>query len=303
MEKRKLGRTGPEVAVLGYGAMELRHVTERDAERLLNAVLDGGINYIDTSPDYGLSETYIGKAISHRRSEFQLATKCGCNIDAAGKWLEPRHIWNERQIRGNLENSLRLLKTDHVDVWQLHSLSPSDLAGGKNDDVIKTMVDMKQEGKVRSIGVSFRNGKLSDSLYPAGHGFTCAPEFMKWDVFDVMQIIYNGLTRTNELIITRAADQGMGMIVRGVVHKYRDNYPELFIKAKLGELCGPQEEGDDFLIRFALTHPDISTIIIGTKNPDHLARNLRTAERGVLPAHIYNEAKNRLAAIGIAPGQ
>ena len=92
MEKRKLGNTGLAITALGYGAMELQEVDEPQAARLLNVALDGGINYIDTSPDYGLSEDHIGKAIAHRRGEFILASKCGCHVDAEGKWIAPRHI-------------------------------------------------------------------------------------------------------------------------------------------------------------------------------------------------------------------
>ena len=84
LPKRELGRTGLEVTMLGYGAMELRgaprarDTTEAQAETILNAVLDTGINYIDTSIDYGVSEERIGRYISHRRSEYYLASKCGC---------------------------------------------------------------------------------------------------------------------------------------------------------------------------------------------------------------------------------
>src|SRR5437762_13223244 len=82
LPKRTLGRTGLEVTMLGYGAMELRgrgrDVNEAQAERVLNAVLDTGINYIDTSIDYGVSEQRIGNYISKRRSEYYLASKCGC---------------------------------------------------------------------------------------------------------------------------------------------------------------------------------------------------------------------------------
>ena len=84
LPKRTLGRTGLEVTTLGYGAMELRgaprgrDVSEEQAERILNAVLDAGINFIDTSIDYGVAEERIGRYISHRRSEYFLASKCGC---------------------------------------------------------------------------------------------------------------------------------------------------------------------------------------------------------------------------------
>ncbi|MEW6674296.1 MAG: aldo/keto reductase [Thermodesulfobacteriota bacterium] len=301
MEKRTLGKTGLAVTALGFGALRLQYVTEHDAAQMLNTVLDGGINFIDTAPDYGLSETFIGKAISHRRSEFYLATKCGCNIDAAGKQLVPAHIWTRRHLLTNLENSLRLLKTDYVDVWQLHSIRPEDLAGGKNDEVIQTMIDMKQQGKVRFIGVSLRNGKPYNELYPAAYAFMHAPNFIAWDICDVMQIVYGGLVRLNETVITQAAQKGIGTIIRGTVRKYRENYDALFAKAALGELCGKDESRDGFLIRFALAHPDISTIIVGTQNPEHLRTNLQVAQKGALPADIYQEAKRRLGDIGIGP--
>ena len=86
---RKLGRTGLDVTVLGFGAMELRGedgrrgrpITPEESERVLNAVLDSGINYIDTSIDYGESEGLIGASISHRRDEYFLASKAGCPWD------------------------------------------------------------------------------------------------------------------------------------------------------------------------------------------------------------------------------
>src|SRR3954454_20412104 len=85
---RTLGRTGLPVTLLGYGAMELRQghraplISEEQAEQGLNAVLDVGINYVDTSIDYGLSEERIGKYLAHRRSEFSLASKCAFQPDA-----------------------------------------------------------------------------------------------------------------------------------------------------------------------------------------------------------------------------
>lgn len=108
LPKRTLGRTGLEVTALGYGAMELRgapvgaEVDEAAAERVLNAVLDAGINFIDTSIDYGLSEERIGKYIAHRRSEYYLASKCGC---VPGK--QGQHVHTAENIRAGVENSLR----------------------------------------------------------------------------------------------------------------------------------------------------------------------------------------------------
>ena len=127
MEKRVLGRTALEVTQLSFGAMELRFepdderrtCTDEQAEKVLNAVLDAGINFIDTSPDYGLSEERIGRFVSGRRSEYYLATKCGC--DPADKGGQGGHIWNADQLHKNIAASLERLKTDHVDMLQLHN--------------------------------------------------------------------------------------------------------------------------------------------------------------------------------------
>src|SRR6202022_3402524 len=109
--KRKLGRTGLQVTTLGYGAMELRgaprarDITEGQAEAILNKVLDAGINYIDTSIHYGLSEERIGRYISPRRAEYYLASKCGClglfyfnHIGSSGK-LHNKAPWQLRRSR------------------------------------------------------------------------------------------------------------------------------------------------------------------------------------------------------------
>ncbi len=95
-------------------------ITDDQAERILNAVLDAGINYIDTSFDYGLSEDYIGRFTSHRRDEYYLATKCGCHVVDKGDHDEVSHVWTRENLMHNIEVSLKRLKTDYLDVWQLH---------------------------------------------------------------------------------------------------------------------------------------------------------------------------------------
>jgi aryl-alcohol dehydrogenase-like predicted oxidoreductase len=103
--KRELGRTGLQVTTLGYGAIELRgaprarDITEAQAETILNKVLDAGINYIDTSIDYGLSEERIGRYISHRRTEYYLASKCGCLVGASP---------TPRGQRGNMSSLVKM---------------------------------------------------------------------------------------------------------------------------------------------------------------------------------------------------
>ncbi len=295
MEKRKLGKSNLMVTVLGFGAMELNRMEEKAAARLLNEALDGGINYIDTSPCYGLSEEFIGKAISHRRNEYHISTKCGCNISGEG----PGHIFDRKTLLKNIDNSLRLLKTDYIDVWQIHGPMPFELTGGTGNEAIETMQFLKKEGKIRHIAVSYKNGGPKDKLYPAGFSMECIRGYINWDVFDVMQIVYGGLTRRNEKAIAKVAEKGIGTVIRGVIKKYGTGYGELLERARLAELCEHNESPDGFLIRYALSHPGIGTIIIGTANSGHLAENIKTAGLGRLPDDVYDEARRRLDSIGI----
>ena len=298
MEKRMLGKTGLSLTVLGYGAMALRELDEQQSAAVLNSLLDQGMAFIDTSPDYGMSEVLIGKAIAHRRNEYILATKCGCHHDEAGHHLTPQHIWTRAKLLENIERSLRQLKTDHIDIWQLHSPAPKDLPGGIESEVIQTMLELKRQGKVRAIGVSFPNTPKTNPFYPAGHGYQYIREMLDYG-FDMMQIVYGGLTRKCEVAVTRTAEHGLGTIVRGVVRQYFENYPELFVQAGLPELCAPGESMNDFLIRFAISHPDVDSAIIGTGSVTHLTENIQAASRGPLPADVYAEAKQRLDRAGV----
>lgn len=300
MVRRILGRTGLAVTPLGYGAMEIRGpriwggrpVTDLQAERLLNTVLDAGINFIDTAYDYGLSEEYIGRFLSHRRREYYLATKCGCTLVNAGDHDETPHVWTRENLLENIEGSLRRLKTEHVDVWQLHNPSVEEVRAG---NLVRVMEEVRAAGKVRWIGVS---SKLPHII-----------PFTEWGVFDTFQIPYSGLERAHEHAITVAAKAKSGTIIRGGVTR---GAPEeagqgpsdrwvIWEKAGLDDLRGPGESRTAFLLRFTLSHPDLHTTIVGTMNPEHLAQNLRAAEAGPLPPDAYAEAKRRLNALGEKP--
>src|SRR5437667_3163052 len=128
LPKRELVRTGLQVTMLGYGAMELRgvprgrEVTEAQAETILHAALDAGINYIDTSIDYGLSEERIGRYIAARRSECSLPSKCGCVVGAtpAPRGQRNPHVFTRDNIIAGVEQSLVRMKTPYIDLLQFN---------------------------------------------------------------------------------------------------------------------------------------------------------------------------------------
>ena len=286
-----LGRTGLEVTRLGYGAMEVRDapggrpVTDDQAKTILNEVLDSGINFIDTSNDYGRSEEFIGKYISHRRSEYYVATKCGC-VPGGGK-----HIWTRENLFRGLNESLERMRTDYVDVMQLHGGTVEDITQEK---VVDSLQEMRRQGKVRWIGISTTLPHL--------------PTYVEWGVFDEFQIPYSALQREHEDWITAAANAGIGTVIRGGVAK---GEPEVgqgqgetwrkFDEGKLDELREEDESRTAFMLRFTLTHPEIRTIITGTLSPQHLQENVQAALRGPLSADVYAEAKRRMDEIGVSP--
>jgi aryl-alcohol dehydrogenase-like predicted oxidoreductase len=301
LEKRTLGRTGLSVTALGYGAMELRgaprgrEITKDQAKSVLNAVLDSGINYIDTSIDYGQSEELIGEMISGRRGEYFLASKCGCLVGEAARNAPPpgspnRHVFTRENIIEGVEQSLRRMKTDYLDVVQFHG-SPSQQTLDENGSLAAVM-DLKQQGKVRFIGMSSTLPNLADHV--------------KMGVFDVFQIPYSALQREHEGIIAEASKAGAGIVIRGGVArggpgKEEGGFWEAWQKAGLDDLAGGPEGRMEFVFRFTISHPDLDTTIVGTINPDHLRANLNALAKGPLSPDVYEEAKRWLDAAGFKP--
>lgn len=294
-----LGRTGLKATRLGFGAMEIRDkdfwngraVTEPQVESLLHGVLDAGVNFIDTAQDYGRSEEFIGKFLAKRRSEFILATKCGCNPRRKddGTWETP-HLWTRENCVRGLEQSLQRMKTDVIDVMQYHNPSVEECEDGK---LVEALQEMKKSGKVRFFGISTTLPHL--------------PTYLKWGVFDTFQIPYSALQREHEDWIQKSGDAGIGVIVRGGVakgefgvgpHASAEKWRK-FQEAKLDELRSPGESRTAFLLRYTLTHPHSHTIIVGTLKPEHLKENVAAAGRGPLRPDVYAEAKKRLDAAGV----
>ena len=271
-----LGRTNLTVTRLGYGAGHRRPLTDEQMESLLHGVLDAGVTFIDTANDYGNSEEMIGRFLSGRRSEYILATKCGCHPDG--------HIWTQENLFRGLHESLGRLQTDYVDVMQMHNPTVAECEAG---DLVEALQTMRRQGKVRWIGVSTTLPHL--------------PTYLEWGVFDLFQIPYSALEREHEDWITRAAEAGAGIVIRGGVAL---GEPEVglgkeeqwtrFEAEGLDDLRGPDESRTSFMLRFTLSHPHAQTVIVGTTNPAHLQENVEATLRGPLLPEVYAEAKSRL---------
>jgi aryl-alcohol dehydrogenase-like predicted oxidoreductase len=306
---RSLGNTGVKVSILGYGSMELRgpdtiggpEISDADAGRLLNELLDAGVSLIDTSIDYGRSEELIGKHLASRRDEFFLASKCGCPLKFESHWdpsaVHAAHEFTPERIRAGVEQSLGRLGTDRLDLVQVH-MSPSRTRM-ESDGTIEALEDLRSEGKVRFIGMSGTLPKL--------------PEQIAMGVFDVFQIPYSAMQDEHEPWIAAAAGAGAGVLVRGGAargtaseDKAWGTEPlrisgagtasrDVWEAAGLDKILPEGMSRHEFLLRYTLSHPGLSSTIVGTSSVEHFRSNAEIAARGPLPADLYAEAGRRLA--------
>lgn len=302
LPKRTLGRTGLEVTTLGYGAMELRgaprgrDVSDEQAGRILNAVLDAGVNFIDTSIDYGVAEERIGKYISNRRAEYYLASKCGCLTGDLVKSPPPTnptqrfpHDFTAENVTRGVNQSLQRMKTDYLDLVQFH-MSPSK-AELEEHGGLQALLDLQKEGKVRYVGISGTIPNIKEQI--------------EMGVFDSFQIPYSALDRAHELAIEQASSAGAGIIIRGGAAKggpgkEQGDFWEAWQRVGIDDLLDGMSR-TEFILRFTYSNPDLDTTIVGTVNPDHLQDNVNALLAGPLAADVYEEAKRRLADAGSRP--
>lgn len=264
----------------------------------MNAVLNAGINFIDTSPDYGPSEELIGAHIAGRRDEYILASKAGCpvSVPASADGRPPPHVYTRENVIAGVEQSLRRMRTDHLDLVQFHG-SPA-WATLEAEGAVEALQDLQRAGTVRFVGMS--------GVLPALHDHIAS------GVFDAFQIPYSALQRDHEDAISDAAAAAAGTVIRGGVargapseDKHWDirRLPEvpperpraLWEAARLDELLDGTSRMA-FMLRFTLSHPHADTTIVGTANPEHLQQNLAALRLGPLSADVRAEALRRLDA-------
>ncbi|UCD75412.1 MAG: aldo/keto reductase [Phycisphaerales bacterium] len=278
MLKRTLGRTGIEVSALGFGAEPIgrRGVSAGTAANLLNALLDEGINVIDTASAYGDSEDYIGRALAHRRDEFTLVTKCGWTDD----WQPAR---SPRQLAASIDRSLQRLRVDSVDVLLLHG-SPLDEL--KTGEAIAALEKARKQGKTRFIGISDDNETLA---YSVG-----------LEVFDVIETTFNICDQANARTIVEADRRRLGVLIKRTIanavpgrtakparpyaRQYWPRWQTMNIdKSAIGDLPWLETA-----LRFATFAPGAHCALVGSASLEHIRRNIRSAEKGPLDHSAVN---------------
>jgi aryl-alcohol dehydrogenase-like predicted oxidoreductase len=289
MEKRKLGQTGLEVSVLGFGGSEIgyQQVAPETVERLLGSALDAGLNVIDTAECYVESEELIGRAVAHRRRDYYLFTKCG-HADSFGQ-----PAWDKRSLTQSIDRSLQRLRTDYLDLMQLHSCSEELLRQG---EVIEVLQRAREQGKTRFIGYS---GDSRAALFAVECG-----------AFDTLQTSINIADQEAiELTLPVARERGMGVIAKrpvanavwknaarpddGYVQPYWDRLQKLdydFLKDDVSEAIG-------IALRFTLSQQGVHTAIVGTTKPGRWRENAEMLQAGPLPAEQLDKIRSRWKSV------
>ena len=286
MEKRKFGKTDMEFSVLGFGGAEIGYnpnQTQADVNDLLNSALDAGLNVIDTAAAYKTSEELIGEAVGKRRKEFYLLTKCGA-LDAF-----TRSDWSKKGILETIEQSLRSLKTDYLDIAQLHSCDREILRRG---EAIEGLQRAQEKGYTRYIGYS---GDNEDAKYA-----------IEMDVFDSLQTSVSIADQSPiDGNIKLAAEKGLGVIAKRPIANavwrnsekpesaYHHEYWDRIQKLKFDFLSKSLEESIATAMRFTMSIPGVDTMIVGTTQPNRWQSNARLVAEGNLSSEEFEAIRNR----------
>ncbi|MFF3891451.1 aldo/keto reductase [Streptomyces sp. NPDC001914] len=307
MQYRTLGRTGVQVGSLALGAMNFGRIgrtTQDEATAIVDAALEGGINLIDTADMYGdgESEEMVGKAIAGRRDDLVLATKAGMPMGE-----ERNHRGSSRRwLVTELDNSLRRLGVDHVDLYQIHRWDPAT----GDEETLSALTDLQRAGKIRYFGSStFPAHRIVQARW-AAREHQVRPYVTEQPSYSILQ---RGIEAD---VLPVAEEYGLGVLVwsplasgwlSGAVRRGREIttsrsafMPQRFDLAipsnqarldAVERLAVIAEEAGLTLIQLALgfvtAHPAVTSALIGPRTLDHLHAQLAAADT-VLPADVLD---------------
>ena len=279
-----------QVSPLGFGGAEIgfEQVDASVVEKLLGDALEAGLNVIDTAECYSGSEELLGKSLAGKRSQYYLFTKCGHErgpgfVDA----------WEPDKLEKSIDRSLRLLKTDYLDLIQLHSCSEAVL---KKGEVIDALAKAKKAGKTRFIGYS---GDGQDALYA-----------IKCGAFDTLQTSVNVADQEAlELTLPLAAQQGMGVIAKRPIanaawlsrtkpaNDYIVPYWERLKQLGYDFINGKNGQAIEVALRFTLSVPGVHVAIVGTTKPGRWRENAAYVSRGPLSKDTFAEIRQKWKSV------
>jgi len=312
MDYTTLGRTGLKVSVAGLGCGgpsrlgQRDNKTEKESIALVRLALELGVNFLDTAEVYG-TEEIVGKASATLpRDKVFISTKKKFPLDNPG---DPAG-----EVRKSLEQSLRRLRTDYIDVYHVHGVEPPEYEYASTK-VLPVLLKLRQEGKIRFIGITeaFVEDTTHQMLRPA----------LRDDAWDVVMVGFNLLNQSaRDAVLRSAMKQDVGTLVMFAVRRalsqpkrLRELWAELTKKGLVErDACNP-EEPLDFLIgdgkassvvdgayRFCRHEPGVHVVLSGTGSSEHLKANIESLAKPPLPSPVTARLKKIFARVDCVTG-
>lgn len=233
MEYTTLGKTGLRISRLGFGGIPIQRVNAQTTKDLIKSMAEKGINFLDTARGYTVSESYLGEALEGLRDKFVLATKSMSRT--------------KETMAKDIDISLSNLKTDYIDLYQVHNPTVADLdtvtaPGG----ALEALLEAKEAGKIGHIGVT-------------GHSLEVFEKVLTYDWVETFMFPYNIVERQGEELMKKCSEKNIGFIV-------------------MKPLAGGAIEDASLALRFICKNPDVSVVIPGMYDLKEIDQNLAACE-------------------------
>lgn len=229
MEYRILGKTGLQISRMGFGGIPIQRIDAQGTKVLIQKLLDAGVNYIDTARGYTVSEEYLGYALEGIRERFVLATKSMSRTKDA----------MARDIDISLEN----LRTDYIDLYQVHNPTPADLdAIHAPGGAVEALLEAKAAGKVKHLGITV-------------HSVTVLEKVLDFPWVETVMFPYNIVETQGEALMRRCTEKNIGFIC-------------------MKPLAGGAIEDADLALRFIMQNPDVTVVIPGMAEEQEIQQNI-----------------------------
>ena len=249
MEYRVLGKTGLKISRMGFGGIPIQRIDAQGTKELMNRLMDAGINYIDTARGYTVSEEYLGYALEGIREHFVLATKSMARTRKA--------------MASDIEKSLHNLKTNYIDLYQVHNPSMEQLEQVMGEGgALEALMEAKAAGKIGHIGLT-------------AHSAAVFARALELDWVETVMFPYNIVENQGEELIQKCTEKNVGFIA-------------------MKPLAGGAIEDASLALRYICANPDVTVVIPGMAESKELEENIRACED---MAPLTEEEKKQMQAV------
>ncbi|WP_078554138.1 aldo/keto reductase [Bacillus alkalicellulosilyticus] len=286
MKKNQLGNSSIYVSELGLGCMSLQAANEEEGVRIIHEAIDKGITFFDTADlyEYGLNESLVGKALKEKRSDVILATKVGNrpNENKDGWSWDPSKAYIKKAVKASLQR----LKTEYIDLYQLHGGTIEDPI----DDTIEAFEELKHEGYIREYGISSIRPNVIRQYVQKSNIVSVMSQYSILDRRPEEEIL--DLLHENNISVIARGPVAKGMLTKEWREKVKGNYLDYSqedIKVLLEKMEGSGENITSLALAYATHHPAVATAIPGARTLEQL--------RDVVEAIQNNHVSNQLVFI------